>query len=215
MYPSAISVLPDSIREQFRVVSIMTLDFQLSLEVMLFSQGFVHGRELAYKTKQLYRMCRQMFGTNTFITDKAILGQENSGSFYGWSLHTLKGVAHEAGAHMVEKMGMDDKVRGAVSQFKKLDSEAAKKLAEESALVIALRDTFMPRLNARDASLFATIVQDIWPKVDVPMVFGGDLERQPKVHQTDSLQTIKSELRIRSSKSADSNKSLKGFVSLR
>ncbi|KAK7479590.1 hypothetical protein BaRGS_00029139 [Batillaria attramentaria] len=203
MYPSAISVLPDSIREQFRVVSIMTLDFQLSLEVMLFSQGFVHGRELAYKTKQLYRMCRQMFGTNTFITDKAILGQENSGSFYGWSLHTLKGVAHEAGAHMVEKMGMDDK-----------DSEAAKKLAEESALVIALRDTFMPRLNARDASLFATIVQDIWPKVDVPMVFGGDLERQPKVHQTDLLQTIKSELRIRSSKSADSNKSLKDSLNL-
>ena len=39
LYPAATSRLPDSIRELFRVVSMMTLDFQLSLEVMLFSQG--------------------------------------------------------------------------------------------------------------------------------------------------------------------------------
>ena len=39
LYPAATSQLPDSIRELFRVVSMMTLDFQLSVEVMLFSQG--------------------------------------------------------------------------------------------------------------------------------------------------------------------------------
>ena len=39
LYPAATSRLPDTIRELFRVVSVMTLDFQLSLEVMLFSQG--------------------------------------------------------------------------------------------------------------------------------------------------------------------------------
>jgi hypothetical protein len=39
LYPAATSRLPDAIRELFRVVSIMTLDFQLALEVMLFSQG--------------------------------------------------------------------------------------------------------------------------------------------------------------------------------
>jgi hypothetical protein len=37
--------------------------------------GFVHGTELAKKTRQLYNMCRKMFGTNTTISDKAILGK--------------------------------------------------------------------------------------------------------------------------------------------
>ena len=91
------------------------------------------------------------------------------------------------------------------------ESEAAKKISEESSLVTALRDTFVPRMNARDASLFATIMQDLWPHVDVPMVFGGEeVTSQPTIHPTDSLQTIKSELRIKSSKSHDSQKSLKG-----
>ena len=75
----------------------------------------------------------------------------------------------------------------------------------------ALRDTFVPRMNTRDASLFATIMQDLWPNVDVPMVFGGEeVTSQPTIHPTDSLQTIKSELRIKSSKSQESQKSLKG-----
>jgi hypothetical protein len=38
-------------------------------------------------------------------------------------------------------------------------SEEVKKMSEEAALVTALRDTFLPRMNSRDASLFATIMQ--------------------------------------------------------
>ncbi|XP_070202269.1 uncharacterized protein [Littorina saxatilis] len=227
LYPAATSRLPDSIRELFRVVSVMTLDFQLSLEVMLFSQGFVHGRELAWKTRQLYDMCRKMFGTNTTISDKAILGQENSGSFYGWSLHTLKGVVSEAGAHMADRLTLDDrdtltqsgvdieKHESEISEKEK-ESEAAKKVTEEASLVQSLRDTFVPRMNSRDASLFATIVQDLWPKVDVPMVFGGEEDGTVSgiIHPADSLLTIKSELRIKSSKSHDSQRSLKDSLNL-
>ncbi|XP_076457719.1 uncharacterized protein LOC143291635 isoform X3 [Babylonia areolata] len=230
LYPAATSRLPDGVRELFRVVSVMTLDFQLSLEVMLFSQGFVHGRELAQKTKQLYDMCRRMFGTNAYISDKAILGQESSGSFYGWSLHSLKGVVAEAGAHMVDRLGIDDKEAAKIgsdmekheseTSEKQRESDAAKKVGEESSLVTALRDTFVPRMNARDASLFATLVQDLWPHVDVPMVFGGGEEAgggglsTSTIHPTDSLQTIKSELRIKSSKSAESQRSLKDSLNL-
>ena len=56
-------------------------------------------------------------------------------------------------------------------------------------------------------------VQDLWPQVDVPMVFGGDetdRPQLPQLKQSDSLKSIKSELRIRSSKSHESQKSLKG-----
>ncbi len=44
---------------------------------------------------------------------------------------------------------------------------------ESEAMVIALRNTFMPRLGERDASVFATMIRDLWPDSDVPMVFGG------------------------------------------
>ena len=44
---------------------------------------------------------------------------------------------------------------------------------EEEALVTALRNTFLPRLLDRDASVFATLVRDLWPEVDVPMQFAG------------------------------------------
>lgn len=90
------------------------------------------------------------------------------------------------------------------------DTDATKKVLEESALVTAIRDTFMPRMGLRDSSIFATIVQDLWPDVDVPMVFGGDVEVEAKVKHSDSFITIKSELHMKSSKSFDSQRSLKG-----
>ena len=44
---------------------------------------------------------------------------------------------------------------------------------EEEALVTALRNTFMPRLLDRDASIFTTLIHDLWPEVGIPMLFGG------------------------------------------
>ena len=54
----------------------------------------------------------------------------------------------------------------------------AKLYAEEKALVLALRDTFLPRLQGRDASIFATLLTDIWPHLDLPLVFGGDADTE-------------------------------------
>ena len=47
-------------------------------------------------------------------------------------------------------------------------------MLEEKSLVIALRDTFLPRMVGRDASVFITLVMDVWPNVDIPMVGGLD-----------------------------------------
>ena len=44
---------------------------------------------------------------------------------------------------------------------------------ENEALVTALRNTFLPRLFDRDASLFATLVHDLWPDVNVALRFDG------------------------------------------
>jgi hypothetical protein len=58
----------------------------------------------------------------------------------------------------------------------------------------------------------ACCCQDLWPNVDVPMVFGGEELLPPVVplKQADSIRSIKSELRIKSSKSHEASRSLKG-----
>ena len=52
---------------------------------------------------------------------------------------------------------------------KSLGAEKIAELAdladEEEAVVTALRNTFMPRLMDRDASIFTTLIHDLWPQV--------------------------------------------------
>lgn len=43
--------------------------------------------------------------------------------------------------------------------------------AEEHVVVVALRDTFMPHLTANDSIMFATLVSDMFPDGQVPMIF--------------------------------------------
>ena len=42
---------------------------------------------------------------------------------------------------------------------------------EEHAVVLALRDTYMPGLDSSDAVMFATLLADLFPNVQVPMIF--------------------------------------------
>lgn len=42
---------------------------------------------------------------------------------------------------------------------------------EEHAVVLALRDTYMPGLDGSDAVMFATLLADLFPDVQVPMIF--------------------------------------------
>ena len=92
-----------------------------------------------------------------------------------------------------------------------LEGYASKKLRfEEQALVIAIRDTFLPRMQGRDASVFITLVTDVWPTVDVPMVFRGDDDILEKLPDSQSRVSSKNSSRIRTAKSAESTKSVRG-----
>ena len=44
-------------------------------------------------------------------------------------------------------------------------------LLEESALVEAIRDTFLPALSGADAAIFATLAADVFERANVPMIF--------------------------------------------
>ena len=92
-----------------------------------------------------------------------------------------------------------------------LEGYSSKKLRfEEQALVIAIRDTFLPRMQGRDASVFITLVTDVWPNVDIPMVFRGDDDILDKLPDSQSRTSSKNSSRIRTAKSADSTKSVRG-----
>ncbi|KAH9514965.1 hypothetical protein Btru_021540, partial [Bulinus truncatus] len=209
IYPSAAAKLPDSILNNFRVISLTKPDLMLSLEAFLLSQGFEYGKELAWKIVQLYETCSNMFGTNTFISNNLTLGSARSASFYGWSIQSLRGVVSLAGVLLK---------KGSVAvqeptEDQNVDSHSLKIQREEVALSTALRDCFMPRLTSRDASVFATVLNDFWPKVDLPMIFGG--EPEPYTEKSDQSQAVNANVtRVKSSKSVNSLKSLKDSIRL-
>jgi len=81
---------------------------------------------------------------------------------------------------------------------------------EEQVLVLAIRDTFLPRMQGRDGSMFSTLVTDIWPHVDVPMVFGGEKEAETKLPLSRGSSVKPGSSRIKTAKSQESYRSLKG-----
>ncbi|EDV28902.1 uncharacterized protein TRIADDRAFT_18222, partial [Trichoplax adhaerens] len=54
-------------------------------------------------------------------------------------------------------------------------TEDEQRKAEEEALVIAIRNNFVPRLVEKDGSLFAMILTDIFPAVDVPIIVDNEI----------------------------------------
>ncbi|CAH1797693.1 unnamed protein product [Owenia fusiformis] len=202
LFNSRLSKLPATILNQFRAIAIMRPDMRLTLECMLASQGFLNAGELAHKVTLLYEMCRKLIGTDSPITSNVNLGYDENDGVHGWSLQTLKYVVFEAGAILdkficehVEKSTKASPVK--VTRDKprttegekdeadqgQMDPEQIDKIAEETlqmeseALVTALRNSFMPRMKARDASIFTTLTFDLWQGVNVPMNFGGLVDR--------------------------------------
>ncbi|XP_053409232.1 uncharacterized protein LOC123561373 isoform X4 [Mercenaria mercenaria] len=228
IFPSVTASLPDHVMRQFRTVSVSRPDLRLCLEVMLFSQGFINGSELAEKTMTLKELSCKLLGTNTFITENVSLdniwmGVDISAGFNGWSLKTLKGVVAEAGAHLetftAELSEADtesdieedeEEENGSEKAEKVLDGDKSLRL-EEQAMVTALRDSFLPRMVGRDASVFVTLVSDVWPMVDIPMVFGGDEDVMDKLPESNSRVSSKGSSRIRTAKSQSSTKSVRGL----
>ena len=44
---------------------------------------------------------------------------------------------------------------------------------ENTAIVMALRNSFLPRLTERECGVFGTLLTDLWPSVDVELEFAG------------------------------------------
>ena len=58
---------------------------------------------------------------------------------------------------------------------------------EEKAVVLSLRDSFMPSLADSDAVMFATLLADLFPNVHVPMIFENLGVRDGRVLMNDDV----------------------------
>jgi len=76
------SKLPDNLKQLFRPVVMTIPDNELISEVMLYSVGFMHAKELARKTVSLFQLCRQLLSVQ---------------QHYDWGLRALKTILSIAG----------------------------------------------------------------------------------------------------------------------
>lgn len=61
---------------------------------------------------------------------------------------------------------------------------------EEHAVVLALRDTYMPGLDGSDAVMFATLLADLFPNVQVPMIFESYGSQGSKMQMNDQVSNL-------------------------
>ena len=59
--------------------------------------------------------------------------------------------------------------------FVLVSSEVDFATEENTAIVKALRNSFLPRLSERESSVFATLLTDLWPCVDIELEFAGNI----------------------------------------
>ena len=68
-FKSAAAQLPSELLKQYRIVSLVTPDVGLMVEINLVARGFLNARELARKVTILFDTCKQVLGTMAPITN--------------------------------------------------------------------------------------------------------------------------------------------------
>ncbi|XP_033103095.1 dynein heavy chain 9, axonemal-like [Anneissia japonica] len=191
---SSVAQLPPSLVAAFRTVSIQNPDFRIAVEVLLLSQGFVRAGELAKKLLTLREMYNKMIPAEVRNADKIKIGSDQHETSHGWSIQNLRNVINEAGSILddmltqkiqnmpypeLDTVNEDDETNEESAEEPKPDIREAITIPEEyiadepEALVLALRDMFMPRLHGSDAEMFITLVEDLFPSVKIAMTFEG------------------------------------------
>lgn len=135
------SKLPDNLKTLFRSVAMIKPDWELIAQVMLFSQGFQSAESLASKVVLLFSICND---------------QLSAQPHYDFGLRALKSVLVSAGGlkRVSLSSSADDKSTDTASD-------------ELGVLLRSVTDTVLPKLVAADVSLFETLVQGVFPGVEL------------------------------------------------
>jgi dynein cytoplasmic 1 heavy chain len=159
------SNLPDNLKQLFRGIAMMKADRRLIAEVMLFSQGFRTAEHLSGKIGLLFSLCADQLSRQ---------------AHYDWGLRALKSVLRSAGTlKRKELSGESQPDSFSALGDSKGDAESSALVAsdqkdatwwrehEQELLVRSVCETIVPKLVARDASLFGTLLRAVFPSAEV------------------------------------------------
>ncbi|KAI9815391.1 MAG: hypothetical protein M1826_002067 [Phylliscum demangeonii] len=133
------SNLPDNLKKLFRSVAMSKPDKELIAEVMLFSQGFRHAKQLSKHTVPFFDRCSQRLSKQ---------------SHYDFGLRALKSVLVSSG-HLK---------RGKLTQER--DNLGLEEEYEPQIVVQSLRETIAPKLLVEDVEILKAIEAESFPGVE-------------------------------------------------
>ncbi|XP_071126281.1 cytoplasmic dynein 2 heavy chain 1-like isoform X2 [Mytilus edulis] len=128
--------LPDNLKQLFRPVAMSKPDNEQIAEVILFSEGFKHAKELGRKLVAIFNLSKEL-----------LTPQQH----YDWGLRALKTVLRGCGSLLQKsKQGKE-----------KIDSKLEAKL-----VVQALRINTLSKLTFSDCARFNALVKDVFPGIE-------------------------------------------------
>ncbi|XP_054724974.1 LOW QUALITY PROTEIN: cytoplasmic dynein 2 heavy chain 1-like [Uloborus diversus] len=143
--------LPDNLKQLFRPVAMTSPDNDLIAEVILFSEGYKHSKELGRKVVAIFSLAREL------------LSQQQH---YDWGLRALKTVLQSCGEQL---QSMKKNAGGK----KSVEVDAA---FESELVVRSLRTNTLSKLTYGDCRRFDALIRDLFPGTAFKSVSYGKLE---------------------------------------
>ncbi|XP_074649972.1 cytoplasmic dynein 2 heavy chain 1-like [Tubulanus polymorphus] len=131
--------LPDNLKQLFRPVAMSKPDNELIAEVILFSEGFKHAKNLGRKLVAIFNLSKEL-----------LTPQQH----YDWGLRALKTVLRGSG-------NLLQTAKKALSNGEKLDVTA-----EATLVVQALRVNTLSKMTFSDSIRFDALVHDVCPGIE-------------------------------------------------
>ncbi|KAJ1640034.1 dynein heavy chain and region D6 of dynein motor-domain-containing protein [Pavlovales sp. CCMP2436] len=142
------SKLPDNLKALFRAIAMSAPDNELIAEVMMYSEGFTHAKELGSKLVAVFKLSAQLLSPQ---------------QHYDWGLRSLKTVLRVAGQLVY-------------AEKKKVGGKAIPRAAEESAVIKALRINTLSKLTYSDTEAFNALIGDVFPGASVQDITYDEIE---------------------------------------
>ncbi|KAM7538000.1 hypothetical protein Aperf_G00000070110 [Anoplocephala perfoliata] len=129
--------LPGNLKQLFRPVAMTRPDNDLIAETLLFSQGFIHGRELGKKLVAVFAIASQILSVQ---------------QHYDWGLRALKSVLHHAGIllHQTPDFASSENAQNTLDMETRL-------------IIQSVRTCSLAKLTYSDAVRFEALMRDVFP----------------------------------------------------